>query len=204
MLIARATLDRIADDTVTLAFRRWKRCAVRSGGTVRTAVGVLRLGAVESVEPARITEAEAIAAGYADATALRTELARREGGTYRIELGLDGPDPRIALRARPARGTELGELTAALARLDRASRSGAWTSRTLRAIRDRPGVRAGELAATEHRPLPAFKAGVRKLKDLGLTESLEVGYRLSPRGTAFLRSRAGSPVPGGSPQPGDA
>jgi hypothetical protein len=27
-----------------------------------------------------------------------------------------------------------------------------------------------------------FKTNVRKLKELGLTESLEVGYRLSPRG----------------------
>ena len=33
---------------------------------------------------------------------------------------------------------------------------------------------------------PAFKLNVRKLKALGLTESLEVGYRLSPRGAAFL------------------
>jgi predicted transcriptional regulator len=32
-----------------------------------------------------------------------------------------------------------------------------------------------------------FKANVRKLKALGLTESLEVGYRLSPRGEAVLR-----------------
>jgi len=31
-----------------------------------------------------------------------------------------------------------------------------------------------------------FKANVRKLKALGLTESLEVGYRLSPRGEALL------------------
>jgi hypothetical protein len=31
-----------------------------------------------------------------------------------------------------------------------------------------------------------FKADVRKLKALGLTESLEVGYRLSPRGRAYL------------------
>jgi hypothetical protein len=31
-----------------------------------------------------------------------------------------------------------------------------------------------------------FKLDVRKLKRLGLTESLEVGYRLSPRGRAFI------------------
>ena len=36
----------------------------------------------------------------------------------------------------------------------------------------------------EKRP---FKQRVRRLKELGLTESLEVGYRMSPRGKAYLR-----------------
>jgi hypothetical protein len=31
-----------------------------------------------------------------------------------------------------------------------------------------------------------FKLDVRKLKELGLTESLKIGYRLSPRGIAVL------------------
>ncbi len=56
----------------------------------------------------------------------------------------------------------------------------------LRLIGDRPGVRAGDLAAELGRERLAFKADVRKLKALGLTESLEVGYRLSPRGRAYL------------------
>lgn len=34
--------------------------------------------------------------------------------------------------------------------------------------------------------MPLFKRRVRQLKELGLTESLEVGYRLSPRGRAVL------------------
>jgi ribosomal protein S19E (S16A) len=34
--------------------------------------------------------------------------------------------------------------------------------------------------------VPSFKRRVRQLKELGLTESLEVGYRLSPRGRAVL------------------
>ena len=35
-----------------------------------------------------------------------------------------------------------------------------------------------------------FKADVRKLKELGLTESLPVGYRLSPRGERYLEETA--------------
>jgi hypothetical protein len=34
--------------------------------------------------------------------------------------------------------------------------------------------------------MPPFKVNVRKLKALGLTESLEIGYRLSARGHAWL------------------
>jgi hypothetical protein len=53
-------------------------------------------------------------------------------------------------------------------------------------IRDRPGVRAADLAGDFGRETLPFKRDVRRLKELGLTESLEVGYRLSPRGRAFL------------------
>lgn len=47
-------------------------------------------------------------------------------------------------------------------------------------------VRAGDPAADLGRERLEFKADVRKLKRLGLTESLEIGYRLSTRGRAYL------------------
>ena len=53
-------------------------------------------------------------------------------------------------------------------------------------------MRAGDLAASAGRERHPFKTDVRKLKELGLTESLEVGYRLSPRGRALLE-RLGEP-----------
>jgi DNA-binding MarR family transcriptional regulator len=98
-----------------------------------------------------------------------------------------GPDPRVALRQRvdiPA--AERAELDRRLGRLDAASRHGPWTARVLRLIADRPAVRAADLAAELGRDKATFKADVRKLKELGLTESLEVGYRLSPRGRTYL------------------
>jgi DNA-binding IclR family transcriptional regulator len=54
-------------------------------------------------------------------------------------------------------------------------------------IAEHPGVRAPDLAATLGMETLPFKRDVRKLKELGLTESLEVGYRLSPRGRAWRR-----------------
>jgi hypothetical protein len=58
-------------------------------------------------------------------------------------------------------------------------------------------VRAADLAAAAGRERHPFKTDVRKLKALGLTESLEVGYRLSPRGLALLArlGPAGGPAP---------
>jgi hypothetical protein len=56
----------------------------------------------------------------------------------------------------------------------------------LRLIAERPAVRAPDLAASLGRETLAFKRDVRKLKELGLTRSLEVGYAISPRGRAYL------------------
>jgi hypothetical protein len=112
---------------------------------------------------------------------------RPEGRLYRVAFRLAGPDPRVALRQRgnlaPA---ERAELDRRLARLDAASRHGPWTFDVLRLIRRRPATRAADLAAELGREKAPFKADVRKLKELGLTESLEVGYRLSRRGQAYL------------------
>ena len=79
------------------------------------------------------------------------------------------------------------ELDAALARLDKASRSGPWTAGVLELIAKRPATLAEELAASRGEERLSFKRRVRQLKELGLTESLETGYRLSPRGRAYLQ-----------------
>ena len=63
---------------------------------------------------------------------------------------------------------------------------GDWTYAVLRAIAENPGLRAPDLAASFGRETAPFKRDVRKLKELGLTESLEIGYRISPRGQAVL------------------
>jgi hypothetical protein len=64
---------------------------------------------------------------------------------------------------------------------------GPWTYEVLRAIGDNPGLRAPDLAASFGRETLPFKRDVRKLKELGLTISLEIGYRLSERGEAVLK-----------------
>ena len=99
-------------------------------------------------------------------------------------LSWGGPDPRDALSADTSFTVEQVEaLAATLARWDARS---PWTRQTLELIRDRPATRAPDLAASVGRETAPFKRDVRRLKELGLTHSLEVGYRLSPRGRAYL------------------
>jgi hypothetical protein len=185
----------LADGTVTCTFRRWRRPLAKAGGSHRTPAGMLRVDAVAVVDPARITDGDARRAGYAGRAALLRELDRRgDGPVYRVDFHLAGPDPREALRQVDTMAEEgWAELTRRLARLDRAGRHGPWTMAVLRLIRDRPGVRAADLAAAAGRDRASFKIDVRKLKELGLTQSLEVGYRLSPRGRALLDRDPGQP-----------
>jgi hypothetical protein len=182
------TLEGITTGRVTLAVRRWRRPTVRAGGTLTTAVGVLAIDSVDRIDPSELTERDARAAGAASLEELlAAPQLRRDGDLYRIRFHLIGDDPRIALRAQSeVSDEEMAEILDRLARLDRASRHGVWATATLELIAERPGVRAGDLAASVQRETQPFKTDVRKLKALGLTESLEVGYRLSPRGEKVL------------------
>ncbi len=107
---------------------------------------------------------------------------------YRIAFHVvDEPDPRSVLAATADLSpTDRSEIDRRLDRLDRASSFGPWTRATLEVIAAQPATRAADLAAGFGRETLPFKTDVRKLKNLGLTESLEVGYRLSPRGQAFI------------------
>lgn len=195
MLIRPVTLRAIADGVVTLAFRRWDQPRVKPGGRQRTAIGVIAFETVEPVDRDDLNETDARAAGFSSRDELLALVDRRTSGTiYRIGLCLVGPDPRVALRESLPDEPQVRELTDRLDRLDRASRHGRWTRAVLRTIGERPGVRAADLAVGFGRERAAFKLDVRKLKELGLTESLSPGYRLSPRGWALLDAIEGRPL----------
>jgi hypothetical protein len=160
------------------------------GSTFRTSAGVIRVDAVTPVDPAAITDADARASGVARADTVRRRLRDDESlTTYRVELSWAGPDPRVALRSDAALSdADVAAIDLRLERLDRASSHGPWTMAVLDVIRRRPATRAADLAAEEFgRERDPFKIDVRKLKNLGLTHSLEVGYELSPRGEEYLR-----------------
>jgi len=187
VLIARPMLERIVAGEVTLQFRRWDRPTVRPGGRLRTMLGELSIDAVDPVPFTSITAADARAAGAVSRAALVGALRQRDGTVYRVSLHYAGADPRIALRADDALDDDaVRAITEHLDTIDERTRREPWTRDVLDVIARRPGVLAVDLATELGRDRASFKADVRRLKELGLTESLEVGYRLSPRGQAYV------------------
>lgn len=188
MLLPPKVAHGVADGSMSVAFRRWKKQAVKPGSEFKTIAGVIRVVAVRTVRPEKITKADALRAGHPDADSVRKRLAGDEGWTtYRIELEYAGEDPRVALRqSADLTPEDVAAIDARLERLDKASSHGAWTMRTLDLIRQHPQRRAPDLAEIEGRETAPFKIDVRKLKGMGLTISHPVGYELSPRGLAYL------------------
>jgi hypothetical protein len=190
MLLNRRTLDGISAGTVRVVYRRWKKPAAVAGGRQRTVIGELAIDAVEPVSLSKLTRADAVEAGFASRAELLRDVAKLgEGTLYRIRLRIAGPDARIALRARDdLTADDVDTLRRRLDRMDAAGPRGPWTRAVLGLIEEHPARRAPDLAVMFGRETVDFKRDVRKLKELGLTESLPVGYRLSPRGAALLNA----------------
>jgi hypothetical protein len=189
MLLKQPTLEGIANGTIVALFRRWTTPRVKPGSTLRTIVGVVAVDAVEPVSEAAITDRAAQQAGFESHAALLAELAiYPDGQLYRISVRLAGPDPRVALRENAELSdADMERLERKLAAMGARAKDGPWAVSILGLIADRPGVLAARLARSLGMETAIFKPRVRQLKELGLTESLEIGYRLSPRGEAFLR-----------------
>ena len=184
MLFERSQWPALADGSITVAFRRWRRPTVRAGGTLQSPVGVLAIDEVAVIGPSDITADDARAAGFDAPDAVLGRLSP-EGTLYRIRFHRVGDDPRVDLRQRTELdGAQDRTMLASVGRL-------AWATQTLRLIEQRPGVVSTELAAEQGLDRLTFKRRVRRLKELGLTESLAVGYRISPRGRSVLEHLAG-------------
>jgi hypothetical protein len=187
MLMRPAELEAIRRGEVDLAFRRWDRPRVTVGSRLRTAVGLVEVLSVDRVPLSGLRAEDARRCGAPSLAALRAALASKaDRPVYRVGLRYAGADPRESLRETVPGPDEIAGVLAGLDRLDAASPIGPWTRTTLRLIDEHPEVRAPDLAERLGRPTPDFKRDVRKLKERGLTESLAIGYRLSPRGQAVI------------------
>ncbi len=187
VLFEKRLRDGLLDGSISVAFRRWRRAQVVAGHRYRlgAGAGMVLVSRVDIVEAREITEDSARAAGFGSTT----EVLKFLGGPpdepiFRIAFGGVGDDPRDELREN----LDLDGLEQRVQRI-------AGAREILEAIEAQPGRRAGDLATQLGWPeLQPFKLHVRRLKALGLTISLEVGYRLSPRGEAYLaKTRAARP-----------
>lgn len=186
----------LVDGSIRLTFRRWATPRVKVGGRYRVhPIGVVEVDAVQQVTVKAIAEREARAAGFASKAELVEYLrpVSEEPLTdatvvWKVALhhGGDGDRVPAALDAKLTQA-DVDELNRRLARLER---GGPWTRRVLKLIERHPRVAASKLAAKLGRETLPFKVDVRKLKRLGLTQSFEVGYEVSPRGRAFLGWKA--------------
>ncbi len=187
MLIKDQTLEAIKDGRISLLFRRWSRPGAKAGGRQMTQGGVIAIDSVAVISEDEITDQDAVNAGYVSAAELIEYLNYRDDSIYRIAVRFGGADPRIALReTADLTDDEMADLIAKLNKLDKNSKTGDWTTIFLQLIHDHPATYSGVLAKKTGLEIATFKPMVRKLKALGLTESLEVGYRLSPRGERVL------------------
>ncbi len=189
MLIKSKVLDEIKAGRISLIFRRWKKAGVKTGGTQMTQAGVLAIDSVDIVTEDQITAEDARAAGFNSKAAVIAYLTGRDEDIYRIGVHWAGEDPRKELRQNSdLSDKEIAEIIAKLHKLDAGSKRGAWTQLYLQLIHDQPNTHAATLAKQIGLDIPRFKPWVRKLKALGLTESLRPGYRLSPRGEKVLEA----------------
>ena len=189
MLIKDDVIEKIKSGEITVLFRRWSRPGAKAGGSQMTQGGVIGIDTVEVVAEKDITDLNAREAGYGSVEDLLEHLNYRDDPIYRIRVYFKGEDPRISLRENAELNeTELDEVIAKLAKMDAGSKRGPWTQEYLQLIQDMPATYSGLLADTLGLSIPEFKPWVRKLKALGLTESLSPGYKLSPRGEKVLEA----------------
>jgi hypothetical protein len=185
MLFYEDFLKGVKAGRLTLAFRRWNRGRVKVGTRLRTQLGVVEVLDVAVINEADISESDAKLAGYTSRGQLLEDLSPRPGQLFRIQLKYAGRDERISLRNQAKISVaEFEELNTKLVGYER---KGAWTRETLELIVNKPATLAAKLAKSLDLETQFFKRRVRQLKELGLTESLEVGYRISPRGKTYLK-----------------
>jgi hypothetical protein len=187
MLLKNKVIEGIQSGKITLIFRRWKRAGVKKRGTQMTQLGVVGIDDVKIVSEDEITDRDAKKAGFKSRDELISDLYDRDEDIYKIKVHWIGEDPRKALRTNDKLNKkELDDIVGKLRKLDQNSQRGNWTQMYLQMIHDQPNIHAAILAEQIGLTIPTFKPWVRKLKALGLTESLRPGYRLSPRGQKVL------------------
>lgn len=189
MLFQRRFHERIRSGEIGCTVRIWQAPRVKLGGRYALGAGAIVVDRIFETRLDDITPALARRCGFASLPDLLKTAKHGSGErVFVIDFHYDG---KASARPKPVTGPvlaeDLGKIIQRLEAMDRRSGSGPWTFVTLQAIAAGPGVLAARLARSLGRPRDELKRDVRKLKGLGLTFSLDVGYRLTPKGEALLK-----------------
>ncbi len=186
----------IKDGSITRTYRYWKRPQAVAGNFYKiNPIGHIRVTAAGPTTESRIRTAHAIASGFESRKALIEYISEHktsEATLYCVEFVYEGrrrdkePD-----QTSLADDDEFDKLAKALATRDKNSGM-SWTHPTLALIGENRGASSAILAEQLGRDRAELKKDVRKLKSLGLTNSLEVGYELTDRARSYLRKRGHS------------
>ena len=189
MLFKQKDLEGIKSGNISLAFRKWKKLSVYAGSFVDTSIGILKVGAVKVISLEEITDDEAQSAGFKNAVSLVQLLEQQKDGLiYKIEISFHSENPEIESQEEAEMDKEEFEtIKLALDNLDKFSKIGKWTVKTLQVIRENPKMKAADLAVKARKEKEWLKLNIRKLKALGLTISHEPGYTLSAKGEEYLK-----------------
>lgn len=193
MLFKGVHLQGIKSGEITLEFRKWQKVSVKTGSLLLTSVGLLEIGKIEAVSENDISDKEAVQAGFTEKKQLLKSFTHNSTGTiFKISVRYHAEDPRIKLREQTGLSEQqFEELKGRLERLDLYSKQGHWTEKILLTIKDNPNLHAIGIAKLTGFEKEWLKLNIRKLKNLGLTISHNVGYRLSPLGEHFIEELKG-------------
>ena len=88
MLLKLEVLEAIKAGRIDLQFRRWTRPSVKPGGTLKTKVGLLKIGRIEDMRPEDVTEVDAKRAGFTGVADFHRWLGTMKQGPLfqRIEI----------------------------------------------------------------------------------------------------------------------
>ncbi len=163
---------------ITVSFRNWKRPHAAAGGVYRLRPsGAVKVTGVRPMRLSDIEPDDLRRSGFDSVAAVAEFLRLPQSATVtRVEFELT-EEP--AAKPPPELSAEV--VVTRLQATDRRS-AAPWTANVIALIRAHPATRAGDLAPEMGWETPVFKANVRKLKALGLTQSLETGDRLTDLG----------------------
>lgn len=194
LLFQKRFLDGLVSGQVTLTFRRWDKPHVKAGGRYRChPIGVLEVTRIDRVRLGEIIDEDAKKSGFGSRDELLEYIKTGPGGDadddtelFRVELHHAGDGDRVEIALEDKLSAE--DVETIRKKLERMDKDQPWTAETFALIDKYPRTAASQLAKKVGRETLPFKVDVRKLKKLGLTQSFEVGYEISPRGRAYLKA----------------